>query len=259
VPVGVIPRRGLPSNDPLYSSSLVSPIDRYGRLEHRPVLCVPGNQGEVAVFDNLAAHLLADGYLPDEIHTIRPPQKSGGPMYQDASRMRLTAVRDHMENVKRYTGAEQIDLISHSRGTADGIAAMQGGKHCDTEGCFELGEPLPYIHTFISIAGIYRGWLPVGLLAGLNMWNVFLRYPLINGVAGVQPGSDFLKRIQSRDIPALRTASMTSMKDEIVGSSAPMIGSIPGERRVRVFDEHSHCELVEATAAEQLKILHEEW
>ena len=59
-----------------------------------------------------------------------------------------------MEAVLAYTGAEQIDVISHSMGVTLSRAIIKGRNIAAEATPFDLGQPLEdRVHTYIGIAG----------------------------------------------------------------------------------------------------------
>ena len=65
--------------------------------------------------------------------------------------------KSFIEAVKAYTGADKIDIVTHSMGVTIGRKAIKGGtgwdKAINGSVIYDLGPPLQYIDTFVGIAG----------------------------------------------------------------------------------------------------------
>ena len=70
------------------------------------------------------------------------------------SRQYLTLARKFIEAVLEYTGADYINVVSHSMGVTIARKAVKGGTAIDSDGTYELGISLKEkVKTFVGIAG----------------------------------------------------------------------------------------------------------
>lgn len=94
-------------------------------------MLVPGGFGDDGIFGETVRYFRKRGYSDDELYSVRQPVNTGGPMMQYISRGRLLSVRKRIEEVHRYAGAAEVDVIAVSMGVVDAIAAIHGGVYED--------------------------------------------------------------------------------------------------------------------------------
>ncbi len=92
-------------------------------------------------------------------------------------------VRSFVEAVLEYTGAEQVDIISHSLGVTYSRRIIKGGFTEADEEPFYIGEPLTHrVNTYIGIAG--RNW--GSTTCGMDLYQDFR---ICNNLTGGFPGT----------------------------------------------------------------------
>ena len=99
------------------------------------------------------------GYSKSELYitTWGPGDKSKA-TDQTHSKEYLTYLRAFTEAVISYTGAEKINIISHSMGVTLGRRVIKGGKVTAAATPFNLGPSLANkVDTFIGLAGATYG------------------------------------------------------------------------------------------------------
>lgn len=120
------------------------------------------------------------GYSKSELYitTWGPGNKDKAPD-QTHSKEYLTYLRAFTEAVIAYTGAEKINIISHSMGVTLGRRVIKGGKVAAAATPFNLGPSLANkVDTFIGLAGATYGLTNcylVPMFATCNALNGF--YP----------------------------------------------------------------------------------
>ncbi len=117
-----------------------------------------------------------------------------------------------------YTGAPEIDVISHSMGVTLARRVLKGGVVINSAEQYYIGEPLTNkVRTFIGIAGVNRG-----ANACIEPWSYNLRG--CNDIDGFWPGrevdgqqiemSQFLTELNTDPIrEAKHTVAMLSYAD----------------------------------------------
>jgi hypothetical protein len=132
-------------------------------VSRTPTVFVHGNTGDACNFSAYAADLLARGWTGDELWSItfREPTSSHADM--------AAQLEAFVANVRRETGAAQVNLVSHSLGVTgtrvwmeaydrfdrvDVWAGLAGANHgvCNCPGCVDttvsgsdLGEPCQFV------------------------------------------------------------------------------------------------------------------
>ena len=158
-------------------------------IHHTPIVFVHGNSdraygGSLGGWKRLHEQFLEHGYTRAELYgtTYGTADSSDSSLYTHRKEF-VVQVRQHIEAVLAYTGAEKIHVISHSLGVTIARQAILGGSGLRDDGTsFEIGESLEgSISVFVGIAGANRGlaqcygsFSPVcSMINGLypGMWN----------------------------------------------------------------------------------------
>ncbi len=212
------------------------------------------------------AHLLASGYRREDLYgTTWGAARPLGAGFVTHDRAAVMQTRAFLEAVLAYTGAEQIDVVSHSMGVTLARKAIKGGRAVDDDGTpYDVGPPLTErVRTFIGIAGANRG-----LSSAFSPAAFFL--PTAGGRNGFFPGtwtpfgvvgrSRFLADLDAAaGFEGERRYSIWSRADELM----PLSGLVWGEPTARlpaqtgeiVHARLGHFALKDETAAEQLALL----
>jgi len=216
-------------------------------LRHEPVVFVHGNSDRAVGYSEdgpvgwtaVIRRFLAAGYTQAELYatTWGPADPTLAPD-QSHSVDKVRRIRNFMEAVLDYTGAERIDVIAHSMGVTLARRAILGG---DMDG-FELGAPLTNrIDAFVGIAGANRG---------LTACFVAESKPTCSDEDGFFPGylSPFGVRGESELLAALnaqmgyegaRVYSIWSRADQLIGLGGLVYGKhtsrIPGQDGEQVY------------------------
>jgi len=169
------------------------------------------------------------------------------------------------EAVLEYTGADHVNVVSHSMGVTLSRKAIKGGMGWDglAGGYYDLGRPLTdKVDTFVGIAGANQGLAscfkagPTNPTSGIT--NGF--YP------GIAPGgigqSWFLQNLNTGDhFEGNHVFSIWSTVDEICGPGNLVFGAhtseIPGQDGEKVFKRYpyGHFNLKDRTAAIQFDMI----
>lgn len=194
-----------------------------------PVVFVHGNAdqavgGTLGGWSNVITGLQTAGYTSRELYAFTwGPAELAGVSAQYHSREHLTRTRAFILAVLEYTGAERVDIISHSMGVTLARKAVVGGAGFDrlAGGAYDLGESLgERVDAFVGIAG--ANW---GLV---SCWYTGPTTPTCGATNGFYPGrsfgfvvygrSAFLEDL-NRDVerPGARIFSLWSPDDNIVG------------------------------------------
>ncbi|MBK7863946.1 MAG: lipase [Archangiaceae bacterium] len=136
-------------------------------LTHQPVIFIHGNSdtavgpGAMSGFRVPIEKYLEHGYQPSELYAFTwgsaDPKRAA---FNYHSKETVESVRQFIEAVLEYTGAEKVDVVSHSMGVTVARGAIKGGKHRDllAGGAYDLGPALSdKIDTFVGIAGGNEG------------------------------------------------------------------------------------------------------
>jgi hypothetical protein len=201
-------------------------------IQHRPIVLIHGNSdrafgGILGGWQATITDLIQNrGYGPGEIYaTTWGPADPTLASLQYHSRDNLTRVRGFLLAVLAYTGAEQIDVISHSMGVTLARKAILGGSPADAlaGGAYDLGPPLTdRVRTFIGIAGGNLGLAScvlVPLTPTCAPTNGF--YPGILTPVGVADRSAFLQQLLDSPphFEGSHVISIWSPIDEVVGGA----------------------------------------
>jgi triacylglycerol lipase len=158
------------------------------KLQHNPIVFFHGNS-DVAVgtndlftgFSKTIEYFLSMGYSKSEMYiTTWGPGDKTKASDQTHSKEYLTYLRAFTEAVIAYTGADKINVISHSMGVTLGRRVIKGGKVNAAASPFNLGPSLANkVDTFIGIAG--ATW-------GLTTCYLLPAYATCNNLNGFYPG-----------------------------------------------------------------------
>jgi len=161
------------------------------KLTHQPVVFLHGNS-DVAVgetywqtgFTQTIEYFLEQGYSKGELYIT-----TWGDGDKDNASTRthnydtLIRLRKFIEAVMDYTGAEKIDVISHSMGVTLGRKILKGGVPVGDDQNRSLGAPLTdKIDTFIGLCG--------GNLGLTNCYSFPDMLATCNAVNGYYPGTE---------------------------------------------------------------------
>jgi hypothetical protein len=231
----------------------------------------PGLTGWTASIE----HLISQGYRSSELYaTTWGPADPALSAYQYHSRAHLTRIRAFIEAVLEYTGAEKVDVISHSMGVTLARKAIKGGYAHDAAagGDYDLGPSLSArVDTFVGIAGANRGLAscyysgPTTPTCGST--NGF--YPgYMVGLLGPFGVSDFLVELNTGShFEGDHVYSMWSTVDEVIGYGCVVWGrytpQIPGQDGEVRFGSYpyGHINVKDLTGSEQLRMIrdHATW
>jgi len=249
---------------------------------HDPVIFIHGNSDSaLGVGPGLTGwtasieYFLSQGYTSSELYaTTWGPADVTQSSLQYHSRAHLTRIRAFIQAVLEYTGAEKVDVITHSMGVTLARKAIKGGSGTDLAdgGSYSLGPALTgSVDTFVGIAGANRG-LVACYVSGPST-------PTCGSTNGLYPGymigvfgpygvSAFLKEL-NRDVgfEGQHVYSMWSTVDEVIGSGCLVWGrytpQIPGQDSEVRFGSYpyGHINSKDLTGYEQLRMVrdHATW
>jgi len=261
----------------LEASSFGGKKDDADPVTHRPVIFIHGNSdralGTLPALTGWRAsrdYFLGKGYRNSELYaTTWGPADPDRKLEQYHSRSYLTQVRAFIEAVRAYTGAAQVDVISHSMGVTLARKAILGGPASDLAdgGSYSLGPRLSYVATFVGIAGANQGLYgcyttgPTTPACGAT--NGF--YPgYLLGVLGPYGVSQILVDINaSRHYEADRVYSIWSTGDELINAHLPLGGlvygrytsQVPGQDGEKRYSAYSHNQNKDLSAAVQFEMV----
>ena len=241
-------------------------------ITHDPVVFVHGNSdrgvgGSLGGWDASIAFFSAHGYGPQELYSFTwGPASAPFAALQYHSKAHLTRVRAFLEAVLAYTGADRIDVVSHSMGVTLARKAIAGGRASDLAdgGEYTLGDPLTRrVDAFVGIAGGNLG-LSSCFLSGPDT-------PTCGATNGFYPGalvgvsvlgrSAFLDALlESPHAEGGHVFSMWSPGDELLGPGALVWGAstaeLPQQDGEVVLDSScGHVASKERTAGAQLALV----
>ncbi|CAM2010536.1 hypothetical protein [Acanthopleuribacter pedis] len=242
-------------------------------VNRRPVIFVHGNGdrawgrtfGQTGWRASRDAFLAA-GYSEAELYaTTWGPANPALASLQYHSYSYLDRTRAFIEAVLAYTGASQVDVITHSMGVTLARKAIKGGGGNDSAdgGTYNLGSPLTArINTFIGIAGANHGLAscyftgPSTPTCGAT--NGF--YPgYMAGVWGPYSVSRFLTDLnRTTGFEGAKVYTIWSTVDEIVGFGGLVYGRytarINGQDGETVYSEtpYGHFNCKDLTTSVQL-------
>lgn len=248
-------------------------------LVRQPVIFIHGNSdqalgngepGFMTGWGPSTKAFLAHGYQTSELYaTSWGPASAAAASKQYHSKEHLTRTRRFIEAVLAYTGADKVDIVSHSMGVTLGRKAVLGGHANDLAdgGDYNLGEPLTErVDAFVGIAGANLG-LSACFFGGpttptCGTTNGF--YPGALTPAGVVGRSAFLEDLNAtKGFEGTRVFSIWSTVDEIIGGGDLIYGvptsQIPGQTGEKVFATvpFGHFGLKDHTTDEQVRMVEE--
>ena len=202
------------------------------------VVLVHGNAGNPSQFDNTYDTLRSRGYAADEI--LRPNWGSKTcPACNDHDGSEETPVLDAMVEAIAHSCTGRIDVIGHSMGVT--LAARQIVR-------YGLAGS---VHTFIGIAGAYRGLHSCGYYP----WNVATS---TCGTHGLSIGSPLLNGLYARPL-GMRVHSIKSWSDEIVCIGGCTVGGVHSSQIAGENASHTyllgHFGLLTRTATVQANLI----
>ncbi|RMH69234.1 MAG: lipase [Gemmatimonadetes bacterium] len=222
-------------------------------VTNQPVIFIHGNSDKALgdVFGQTGwtesvDYFQSQGYTSAELYgTTWGPANAALSAYQYHSREYLTFVRAFILAVKEYTGADHVDVITHSMGVTLARKAIKGGSGYDLldGGYYNLGSPLTFVDTFVGIAGANLGLVSCYLSGGST--------PTCANTNGLYPGylwwgmgpygvSDILEDINATSgYEGDYVYTIWSTVDEVIGYGGVVYGDytsqIPGQDGEKVF------------------------
>lgn len=126
-----------------------------GSVENAPVIFVHGNGGDACNFDNFGQNLVDSGMSGDEVWAITFPE------YTTVHADMVTYLDDFVQRVLDHTGADSVQMVSHSMGVTgvrvwmqeydrydwvDTFFGMGGANHgvCVCPGCYDTTLGVDY-------------------------------------------------------------------------------------------------------------------
>jgi pimeloyl-ACP methyl ester carboxylesterase len=240
--------------DDLRGGSFGGRLSNDDAVRHQPVVFIHGNSDQaVGTKDNTPLgwsatirFFLAHGYTPAELYaTTWGPADPAEAVKQVHSWEHLSRVRAFIVAVLAYTGADKIDVVSHSMGVTLARKAIKGGpvKDPDTGQRRDLGLPLTdRVDAFVGIAGANWGLTN----CYLAVWTAptcssdFGFFPGYLGFGGVWGISRFISELNDAEhFEGDRVYSIWSTKDQVVGYGGIVNGRytsrIPGQDAEMVY------------------------
>jgi hypothetical protein len=238
------------------------------QITNDPIIFIHGNSdkaigftGWQTGFTNSIEYFISQGYTEAELYaTTWGPADAFQMANQYHSFAYLSYLRAFVEAVLNYTGAAQVDIISHSMGVTLGRKVVQGGTGNDN-GPYNLGPSLlQKVDTFIGIAG--ANW-------GLTNCYSDSQYPTCGTTNGLYPGwaigplglSTILNNINNGPNVATHLFSLWSSFDNLIGYGDIVwmqpTSNIPNQNgHVEYTDPfYTHLTLKDNTTQEQYQII----
>ncbi|MCA9665001.1 MAG: hypothetical protein KC503_05410 [Myxococcales bacterium] len=128
-----------PTVDTAPAGDQATPVDSAKALP-RPVVFVHGINGSAKDFDVMIQRLVADGWAAERLSALTYADPSWGCNVDNAA-----ALRRHVQDVMKKTGAQRIDLVAHSMGTLSSryfIKNLGGGG---------------VVNTYLTLGGMHHG------------------------------------------------------------------------------------------------------
>lgn len=238
----------------------------------QPVIFVHGNSdralgGGLDGWEESVAYFLSRGYRSAELYgtTYGPGSASAAASYYH-SRENLTQIRAFIEAVLDYTGADKVDIISHSMGVTVSRKAIKGGWANDLAdgGDYYLGGPLTSkVDTFVGIAGGNLGLATCYYTPGVPTCaptnGFYPGYPLGFSIVNM---SNILEDINaSAGYEGSFRYSIWSTADQVVGGACLVWGRntcrVPSQSGEKVYDSYpyGHIGVRDHTAAVQYQMV----
>ncbi|MFD9724510.1 esterase/lipase family protein [Streptomyces sp. NPDC059072] len=168
---------------------------------HRPVVFVHGYNADPGVWGSLREDLRADGYADSELFSF------GYDTHQSVNEVLSARLAAYVEDVRRQTGADKVDVVSHSFGSLVSRWYVKFGGGGAT------------VDHWVSLAGPNHGTSTAWACA---LWDQACR--------DMTPGSYVVKNLGGGDETpgAVKYATFWSNCDEVVNpdGSVPLSGAV---------------------------------
>uniref|UniRef100_A0A8R1HK75 Lipase n=1 Tax=Caenorhabditis japonica TaxID=281687 RepID=A0A8R1HK75_CAEJA len=278
---------GLSSEKDIQFVSFV--FEYYFDTSKDPVIFFHGNSDAALTANNFSTgwtktvkYFLSQGYTLAHLYgTSWGNTNTTAAVERDHDCATVTRLRKFTEAVMEYTGAKQINIISHSMGVTLARKVIFGGYINAEDGeCF-IGKPLGNkVRAILGIAGAN-----FGLCACVGHW-LGVMWPTCNDDNGLWPGetcypnrldgmcatsplpypcngltySKFLMDLNNSKMkPAQHIFSMWSMGDDLIGDGNMVWGrptsEIPYSDGNKVYTNYTHMETKLNTTADQFHII----
>lgn len=208
-------------------------------VTRQPVIFIHGNSDKAlgdsfgqSGWTNSILYFLDQGYTSAELYAITwGPADALQAADQTHSKAYVLRIRKFIEAVLAYTGADQVDLISHSMGVTLTRQAVLGGTAYDQdEGYYTVGHSLTdSVDAFVGIAGGNQGLTNCYFNNGST--------PTCDDVAGFYPGylwwgygpynvSDYLDNLnETSAYEGSYRYSIWSSADQVIGYGCLVYGT----------------------------------
>lgn len=242
-------------------------------ITRHPVIFIHGNSDRAFGSDlggwqeSLDHFQKVGGYSPSELYAITwGDANTARASVQYHSHDNLMRVRRFIEAVLDYTGAEKVDLVTHSMGVTLARRAILGGQETDFLGelTYDIGPPLgEKIDAFVGIAGANRGLLACGWV-GQSVPTCGMTHGLYPGMYWGRAGrSDLLKTLDEQSgYEADFVATIWSPHDEVinvVGEGSLIWGEptsrIAGQDAEFVLEDATHLQTRDLSVEAQLSLV----
>jgi hypothetical protein len=243
---------------------------------NQPVIFIHGNSDKAVGTGTLGQtgwnasieYFHSRGYKTSELYaTTWGPANAALSAYQYHSKTNVMKVRKFIEAVLRYTGASQVDIITHSMGVTLARKAIMGGWATDSAngGDYYVGTPLTAsVDTFVGIAGANLGLT--------SCYQTGPSTPTCGSTNGLYPGYLYFGAVVGRSayLNDLRSRSgyegtfryaLYSTADEVIGYGGIVYGDytsrIPGQTGEKVYSSfpYGHFNSKDLTAAVQYSMV----
>jgi triacylglycerol lipase len=237
-----------------------------------PVIFIHGNSdravgGELGGWQRSIEAFREAGWGTGELYaTTWGPASISSAAMQYHSRESVEHVRAFIEAVLEYTGAERVDIVTHSMGVTLARRAILGGVASDAlaGGDYAVGEPLTErVDTFVGIAGANRGLVACALTGPST--------PTCGATNGLYPGtylgrgarSQLLRALDAREgFEGEHVFTIWSPEDELIntiGQGSLVWGEvtsrIAGQEGELVVEGGTHLGSRDETVAAQVRMV----